>query len=533
MRKTFLYFSPIWMSLMLCITASCHRGEEAPVITIIHTNDTHSQIETATSKEGVVSGGVIERASLLDYFRQQDPELLYLDAGDMVQGSPFFNIFNGILEMYCMNQQDLLCTTFGNHEFDNGIVGLDSMLRIADFPLVSCNYHCDSTILSDLVKPHLIIKNHDVKIGITGVTCDPEGLIFSKNWAGIRYEDPIPAVNREAKILREKGCDLVILLSHVGYSPADTIGDRLTVLNTSGVDMIIGAHTHTNLENGVYVNDKEGHPVLITQTGSKQSPIGFLQVTMKRGSRYPKCSYSVDSIVCHKLHPEDYDLSGCGQTMKDFIAPYINELKTMMGEKMGQSAGFLTRGRPQSPLGNFTADAMREIGTKYYEKPIDLSIMNVGGIRNDLPAGDINLGDLYKIFPFENTFEILELKGSDLAELIQSMAGKKLEALSGVKLTLELEGSKAVARNVLVGGQPIDPERTYTIATIDYLAEGNDGMSALTRCTNRFKTGRILRDCMIDYVKELNASGRMIDAQLDDRVTDHAKGFSPAPEKRL
>lgn len=533
MKKAFYLFSTILMASMLCIMSSCHHGEDAPVITIIHTNDTHSQIETATSKDGKVSGGVIERASLLDHFRQQDPDLLYLDAGDMVQGSPFFNIFNGILEMYCMNQQDLICSTFGNHEFDNGIAGLDSMLRIADFPLVSCNYHCDSTIMADLIKPHLIIKNHDVKIGITGVTCDPEGLIFAKNWAGIRYEDPIPAVNRETKLLRDKGCDLVILLSHVGYSPADTIGDRLTVLNTTGVDIVIGGHTHTNLENGVYVNDKEGHPVLITQTGSKQAPIGFLQVTMKRGSRYPKCEYSVDSIICHKLHPEDYDLTGCGQSMKDFIAPYIDEMKTMMNEKMGHSAAFLTRGRPQSPLGNFTSDAMREIATKYYDKPVDISIMNVGGIRNDLPAGDITLGDLYKIYPFENTFEILELKGSDLDELIHSMAGKKLEALSGVKLTLELEGSKAVARNILIGGQPIDPERTYVIATIDYLAEGNDGMTPLTRCTRRVKTGRILRECMIDYVKELNAKGQEINGQIDDRVTDNAKGYSPAPEKRL
>lgn len=532
MKKIFC-FSAIVMASMLSILTSCQQGEDNPVITIIHTNDTHSQIEPATDKDGTKSGGVVERASLLDYFRQQDPDLLYLDAGDMVQGSPFFNIYNGILEMYCMNQQDLVCSTFGNHEFDNGVAGLDSMLRVADFPLISCNYHCDSTSLADLIKPHLIVKSHGVKIGITGVTCDPEGLIFAKNWKGIRYEDPIPAVNREAQVLRDKGCDLVILLSHVGYSPADTIGDRLTVLNTAGLDIVIGGHTHTNLEEGVWVNDKEGHPVLITQTGSKQSPIGFLQIAMKRGSRYPKCEYSVDSIVCCKLHPEDYDLTGCGQTMTEFINPYIDELQTQMGEKLGTSTDFLTRGRPQCLLGNFTTDAMRVIGTKYFDKPIDMALMNVGGLRNDMPAGNVTLGDLYKIFPFENTFEILELKGSDLDELIHALAGKKLEAMSGTQVTLELEGSKAVARNILVGGQPIDPERIYAIATIDYLAEGNDGMTALTRCVNRTKTGIMLRDCMIDYVKELNAKGEVIKTQLDDRVIDNAKGAKEDEPKRL
>ena len=518
---------------LLCLLTACQQGEDAPVLTFIHTNDTPSQIEPAISKEGIASGGVIERASLLDYFRQQDPDLLYVDAGDMVQGSPFFNVYNGSLEMYCMSQQDLLCSTFGNHEFDNGVAALDSILRLVDFPLVSCNYHCDSTSLADLIKPHLMVERHGVKIGITGVTCDPEGLIFTRNWTGIRYEDPIPAINREAAYLRQKGCDLVVVLSHVGYSPADTIGDRLTVLNTTGVDIIIGAHTHTNLEEGVYVNDKEGHPVLITQTGAKQSPIGYLQVTMKRGSRYPNCHYSVDSIVCRKLHPEDYDLSGYGTDTRQFITPYIDELKEIMEERLATSTEFLTRGRPQSPLGNFTADALREIGAQYYDKPIDVAIMNVGGLRNDLPAGNISLGDIYKVFPFENTVEILELKGSDLDDLLHSLAGKKLEALSGVKLTLELQGSKAIATKITVNGKPIDPERLYTICTIDYLSEGNDGMSALTRCVKRTKTGSGLRECMIQYVKDLDAKGKPIQGQLDDRVTDNAKGYEPAPPTRL
>lgn len=531
--KRNITISALLIASMLSIMSSCHKGVDSPVITIIHTNDTHSQIEPATAKDGTQSGGVVERASMLDYFRQQDPDLIYLDAGDMVQGSPFYNVFDGMLEMYCMNQQDLVCSTFGNHEFDNGIAMLDSMLRIADFPIISCNYHCDSTSLADLIKPHLIVKNHDVKIGITGVTCDPEGLIFAKNWKGIRYEDPIPAVNREAQLLRDQGCDLVIVLSHVGYSPADTIGDRLTVLNTQGVDIIIGAHTHTNLEEGVWVNDKEGHPVLITQTGAKQSPIGYLQIKMKRGSRFPKCEYSVDSIVCSKLHPENYDLTGCGKEMTQFITPYIDQLKTQMSERMGTSTDFLTRGRPQCLLGNFTADAMRDLGQQYYGKPIDISIMNVGGLRNDMPAGDVTLGDLYKIYPFENAFEILELKGSDLDELIHALAGKKLESMSGVKVTLELEGTKAVATQILVNDQPIDPERIYSIATIDYLAEGNDGMTALTRCTSRMKTGLILRDCMINYVKELTAKGQVIEAKLDDRVIDKAKGAISDEPKRL
>lgn len=510
------------------LTSSARAQVSAPVINIVHTNDTHSQIEPAVNRQGVSYGGVVERAAMLELLRQQDPDLLYLDAGDMVQGSPYFNIFKGELEMLCMNQQQLLATTFGNHEFDNGIEGVLSMLQVADFPIISCNYHCEGTALEARVLPHLIVENHGVRIGITGATCTPEGLIAQRNWEGIRYEDPSTAVNREAALLRREGCDVVILLSHVGYLPApepgrDEILDTDIAAASHDVDLIIGAHTHVNIERGTRVNNADNRPVVITQTGGKANPIGHLQIVMKPGSRYPECRYSVDSIVCRKLHPGDYDLTGLGAGIAEIVEPYRESLSERMNVSLATASMPLERSHPQCRLGNFTADALLQIGQELGQKPVDASIMNLGGLRNELAAGSVTIGSLYNIFPFENAVVLLDLYGRDLQELINSNAGRKLDCWAGTQITLQMDGDRCYASDVLVGGQPIDPDRLYRICTIDYLAEGNGGMSALTRAASLIKTGVTIRDAMIGYVTRLGQQGKAVEASIDGRVIDLTK----------
>ena len=512
------------LTVITCVSGALAQSLDAPVITILHTNDTHSQFDAYDNGKGQPRGGVVERASLLEYFRQQDPDLLYLDAGDMIQGSPYFNIFGGELEMICMNQQRLIASTFGNHEFDNGLEELRKMLSKADFPLISANVHCEGTPVEHQVLPHLITESHGVKIGITGVTCPLEGLVFARNWQGITYEDPIAAVNREADVLRHEGCDLVIVLSHLGYTPwnkskRSSVEDDSLVAAIHGVDIVIGAHTHVNIERGVWFDDSEGHPAIVTQTGGKGNPIGYLQVTMKRGSKYEGCQYSVDSIVCKKLHPEDYDLAGYGNDMRELLAPYTEALQAQMNVVLGYAPERMDKGRPQGLLGNFTADALRHIGQKLWGRTIDFSVMNNGGLRNVLPAGDVTVGTLYSIYPFENTVALIELQGKELKSLIQSLAGRGMESISGATVQLVMNGDRSEAADVRIQGKEIDDDHVYNIATIDYLAEGNSGMTALTRCVSSHDTGIRLRDAMIDYVKELTAEGKTVSSALDDRVT--------------
>ena len=528
MKHLYHLFSVLVIAAVVGLTTSCATSD-GPEITFIHTNDTHSQIDGVYYDERP-AGGVVERASLLEMMRQNDPQLVYLDAGDMVQGTPYFNIWKGMIEMKAMNLQGLLCATFGNHEFDNGLDFLADMLNYACFPIINCNYDVKGTPLEKYTRPYLIIERKGVRIGITGVTCDPNNLIFTRNWEGITYTDPSEAANKVAAELRQKQCDLVVLLSHVGYFSADSLGDRRIAARSKDIDLIIGGHTHTNIENGITVLNAEGKPVMITQTGAKTSPIGMVKVKMKEDGKHEDGTpaYSVEKIDCNKLHPNMYDLRPYGRMMSDFISPYRDSLDMKMSDVLGRAEHDLPRFRPESPLGNFVSDVLREVGAQYYGRPMDIGLMNVGGLRNDLYAGDIKLGDIYRIFPFENTLTVLELKGKYVEEMIHQIEGKHLEALSGMNVTLNITYSQndngntqevCTASNILVGGQPIDPERTYYIGTIDYLAEGNDGLVALTKASKNSNSGILLRDVMVEYVKKMSREGRRIDSSIENRIT--------------
>ena len=514
MKRTF--FKSVFLIAAILLTAC--QSDNNPVITIVHTNDTHSQVEPKTSKDKS-QGGVVERASLIEMVKAQDPSMLYLDAGDMVQGSPYFNIYDGEVEMLAMNKQNLIASTLGNHEFDNGLDFLANMLVKADFPLISCNYLCDGTPIEKYIKRSMTFVHNGVKIGLTGVTVDPNDLIFTRNWEGITYLDPSESANKVAAELRADGCDLVILLSHVGYWDDDEYGDRKIAIASKDIDLIIGGHTHTNLENGIKLENANGKPIWITQTGAKYEPIGKISIQMKKSADKNR-KYEVEDIIIEKLHAEDYDLSQYGKEMTEFIAPYKDSLQAKMATVIGQAPETMVADRPQSLLSNFTADALMELGTRAYNKKMDVGIMNVGGLRSDLDKGDVTLGTMYRIFPFENTLTILELKGEYLEKLFKSIAGKKLEGLAGVNITLETHNDKTEATKILVGGKPINPNRTYYIATIDYLAEGNDGLTALTNASKTTNTGMLLRDLMIQWVKDLTAQGKMVESRIDNRVVD-------------
>lgn len=515
MKKLFIYFS---LMLMLLWT-SCK--EQAPRLFIVHTNDTHSQVDPAPDNDPYTpgEGGVEQRAAIIDAMRAQYPELLYLDAGDMVQGSPYFNVFKGEMEMRVMNTMQLNAATFGNHEFDNGIDFLINMLQQASFPMLSCNLDCRNTPLASYVKEYIVFKHQGVKIGITGITCNPDGLVSSQNIKGIIYSEPVESVNRVTRILKEQGCDLIILLSHGGYENSDERGDRLIATNSHHLDLIIGGHTHTNLEHGYTAFNLDGRPVMITQTGGRCSPIGSIEIEMMEDTiQGSKAQWMVKSIICNKLHPDSMNLEGFGNQVKELVAPYRAQLESKMQKVLGYAPITMTKGKPQSLLGNFTADALRVMGQQVGGKPVDIGIMNNGGLRADITRGDVTLNDLYRVYPFENTLTLIDLKGELLQQQIESLAGRGLEALSGVEVTLKTINNKTIAKKILVNGKPINPSQTYRVASINYLAEGNGGMTALSQ-GDIHDTGILLRDIMIEYVSQLTAQGQEVKSQLDNRVT--------------
>lgn len=243
-------------------------------ITILHTNDVHSHIDpfNANHPRYPNLGGAAKRASYINNVRIENPNVLLLDAGDMFQGTPYFNYFGGELEFKLMNMMKYDAATIGNHEFDNGIDGLLKQVPNAEFELISANYDFSNTVLDTFVKPYKIFKLDGVKIGVFGLGVKLEGLVDKKMYKETVYLDPLEIAQDMTKILKEQEkCDLIICLSHLGYYYKATptlISDLNLAAKTNNIDLIIGGHTHTFLPKPTIVKNSEGKNVLVNQVGS-------------------------------------------------------------------------------------------------------------------------------------------------------------------------------------------------------------------------------------------------------------------------
>lgn len=240
-------------------------------LTILHTNDVHSRIEPFPMDGGRYQGlgGFARRAALIKQIRAQESNVLLLDAGDIFQGTPYFNLFGGELEFKLMSQMGYDAATFGNHDFDNGIEGLVKQMPFAQFQFLISNYDLKNTALQNLAKPYKIFKKQGLKIGVFGVGIKLEGLVEKKNYGEIQYLNPIDSANYYATLLKqEEKCDLVICLSHLGYSyNYNQLSDKVLASSTEHIDLIIGGHTHTFLPKPEDVKNKSGAITTINQVG--------------------------------------------------------------------------------------------------------------------------------------------------------------------------------------------------------------------------------------------------------------------------
>jgi 5'-nucleotidase len=242
-------------------------------LTILHTNDVHSHIDPfpATDARNANMGGVSRRASLIETIRKENSNVLLLDAGDVFQGTPYFNYFGGELEFKLMSMMKYDLCTMGNHDFDNGIDGFYSQLHNASFDFVSANYDFKNTVLNTIVKPYKIFNKNGIKIGVFGLGIDFEGLVDKKNYKETVYLNPIEISQEMTRILKqEQKCDLIICLSHLGYEykkEENKISDLKLAALTKDIDLIIGGHTHTFLDKPTIVKNLDGKDVLVNQVG--------------------------------------------------------------------------------------------------------------------------------------------------------------------------------------------------------------------------------------------------------------------------
>jgi len=265
---------------------------EVQRLVILHTNDVHSRIEPFPMDGSRMSGlgGVARRAALISAIRAKEQHVLLLDSGDIFQGTPYFNMFGGELEFKLMSEMRYDAATLGNHDFDAGIDGLVKQMPNATFPMVICNYDFTDTGMHGHTVPTLILSRGDLRIGIVGVGIELKGLVPGDLYGNTRYLNPVVSANKAASYLRnEERCHLVICLSHLGYRYQSTkVSDMTLAKSSSDIDMILGGHTHTFLNEPELVLNEAGRPVVINQVGWAGVRLGRIDVTFER-NRLNRC----------------------------------------------------------------------------------------------------------------------------------------------------------------------------------------------------------------------------------------------------
>lgn len=281
--KTYKNVSKYISILLCCCCVACSQSK-IQTLTIIHTNDTHSQVEPLEEgKRDALCGGYARRMGLINQERKKDPNLLLFDAGDFSQGTPYFNFYHGRVEIEAMNRMGYDAIMLGNHEFDNGVDTLAVVLKEAKFPIVCANYDVEGSALEGIVKPYTIIRRGNLYVGVFGIGVDPKGIVADRNFYPLQYLDPITTAQEVANTLKnEKKCDIIICLSHQGThtSTDGKLSDMELAQATKNIDIIIGAHTHKIVEN-LYIPNIDGDSVLLMQTGKAGARIGKIKVEMQ------------------------------------------------------------------------------------------------------------------------------------------------------------------------------------------------------------------------------------------------------------
>ncbi len=276
-------------------------------LTILHTNDVHSRVEPfpmdGSRFQGL--GGVARRSTLIKKIRAAEDNVLLFDAGDIFQGTPYFNVFDGQVELELMSKLGYDAGTFGNHEFDNGLNGLLKHFDKANFPFVSSNYDFTGTVMEGKTKDYLIFNKQGVKIGVFAVGVNLEGLVDPNSYKGMKISDPIEVANKMTPFLKkEMKCDLVICLSHIGYSyDTDQVSDLVLAKNSRYIDLIIGGHTHTFLDKPTEVKNLDNEITLVNQTGRSGVNLGRVDFILNKQKGTKKVlaqNYIIDASLDKK-----------------------------------------------------------------------------------------------------------------------------------------------------------------------------------------------------------------------------------------
>lgn len=486
-------------------------------LVILTTNDTHSTIDIGP--DGV--GGVLPRKAIIDSVRKAEKNVMLVDAGDIVQGSLYFKYFNGDVEYPLFNMMDYDIRILGNHEFDNGLDELAKYWKGVKGARLSANYDFKGTSAEGLFEPYIIKNIGKKKIGFIGINVDPHSLISRQNYEGMKYTDAMEAANKFAAELRHrKKCDLIVAVTHIGYeSIPGKASDMDLARQSRDIDIIIGGHSHSYVDPNTpektpyWVDNAVGKPVLVTQTGKYGRNIGYIKIDLDAiskmkadGTRNFEYMYIP---VTDRFSAEAYD-----KDIKEFLAPYKHIVDSVNAKVIGWSLQDMPNNDRAGAYSNWVADfafdkgrdiadSLRTINPDFPQ--VDMSFMNVGGIRQPMKEGAVTEGQILSTFPFSNRMEIIEIKGKDIIEALKIAAIKGGEGISdNVIVVTDREGN---LQNVYINGKKMNPEQTYIVSTIDYISQGNDDYVTMANNRILWQDEIELSRQILDYINDLTAKG--------------------------
>lgn len=504
----------------------------ADTLVLLHTNDTHSQLDP--DKDG--NGGVLQRKALIDSIRSKEKNVLLIDAGDVVQGSNYFKYYKGEVEYPLMDMMGYDIRILGNHEFDNGIDDIAKYYKETKGTPLSANYDFSETELDGVFSPYTIRTVEGRKIGFLGININPEGVVAKGNTGAIKFREIIPAANETAEYLKDvEKCDLVVAVTHIGVKKEnDKTTDYELAAASRDIDIIIGGHSHTEIrpgEEGNYpsiVANAEGRPVLVAQTGKYGRNLGYIKIDLDRLGDSRDYDYRLIPVTARfaqdKLDSE----------IEAFIAPYREQLDSINHRVVAHSARFSNSDDRVGSLPNFTADfaysyashiadSLRTVNSDFPE--VDFSIMNVGGIRMSMPEGDITEGWVRTSYPFSNNFAIATIKGYDLAEALKVAARKGGEAVSSQLLVVT--DSDRNVKEILINGYPLQPDADYTFGSIDFVLGGNDDLVTLANSEILWRDDQSVDGPILQYIERLGKAGVVIDPDSRPRFVTATDSLKP------
>lgn len=511
-------------------------------LTIMHTNDTHAHLDN-----------IARRITAIKQVRQAHPNSLLLDAGDVFTGTLYFNEFNGLADLEFMNLARYDAMTFGNHEFDKGTATLANFVKDAKFPFVSANVDFSKdanlkTRFNNSVSSNpengqiyngIIKKVNGEKIGIFGLTT-AETEVISSPGDDVVFENYIEEAKEAVKAFEAQGVNKIIALTHIGFDDGGGDNDLTLAKEVEGIDIIVGGHSHTTLAKPV-VDTTGEEPTIIVQANEYSKYLGTLDVEFDKNGKV--IGHDGKLIDIDKKVNNTYELQDDPEATQILDTKYKPTVLEKQNTIVGQAAIDLIGGNPparvgETNLGNLITDAMLAKAKTINPETV-IALQNGGGIRATVPAGNITLAKILEVMPFGNTLGIMRLTGAEIKEALEFSVkdvpkpfGGFLQ-VSGLKFTYDsrkLVGERVLTVEVNEGGKyvPLDPNKTYVVATNTFTAKGGDGYTMFEKA---YKEGRVSEPGYVDWemFKDYITAqpNQTVNPSVEGRIVDVAIAIMP------